>query len=772
MNDIDKKEEIEEVIEELEEETSEADNSTHEEVEKEKEWEDCAEISAKGHFFLYILFFLFVIVIIKIIYLQYAGDELRVNAEKKYYRYETVESKRGNILSANGNVIVSSVDMYKVYMDLRAKQLPQSKFDENYEALADSLSLLFGDASPAEYRERLLTWREKNFGNKLISPQGRLLDYNELKRLEQFPILDGHPYNGGAKVKLQYDRRNYYGNLAARTLGRKEALPDVRGYGIEKSYETYLEGTDGEQYMRKVYGDFWMPVEDKENREPKNGYDIVTTIDVDIQDVAESSLRNCLEEHKALSGTAVVMEVETGKIAAIANLGRNKKGDIIEDYNHAIANNVEPGSTFKLATLITLLENTSATIDTKIDTKKGVDFINGIRVSDSERGGYGVISLKTCMSKSSNIGFARIVDDHYRERAGDFIASIHKLGITKPFDFQLEGERKPIVRSDSSKVWSKADLVTMSYGYATNFTAMRTLMLYNAVANNGKLITPYIVSEIRDGDTVVESFTGEVLNEKICSDNTLRQVKEALEDVMYDGTVRNVFKGENFVVAGKTGTSLQVGDNGRYESDKGIYYLASFVGYFPADNPKYSCIVQIQTFKPRGIARHYYGSQLAAPVFKDISHNISTRASWGSESREYAAEKELELAETIKREQRSNAKYHRAVDYGDMEAVDYSSIPTRVVGNSDNITEVMDAFSLHDNQLKYSSNTDNLYIEDGVMPELKGMGLSDAIRLLEGVGIRVKATGSGVITKQSIRAGRKIEEGDSITITLSMKGVK
>ncbi len=726
--------------------------------------EDCAIISAKTNYFLTWLFILFIIVIAKIIYLQYSpyGDKLRDNAERTHFKTETVTAKRGDILSANGSVISTSVSMYKVYMDLRSSQLSDEKFTANYEALADSLSMLFGDASPTVYRERLLEWRSKNFGNKLISPPGRLLDYNELRRLEKFPILDGHYFNGGAKSKQQYVRKNYYGSLAGRTIGREETST-ARGYGIEKSFDKHLDGENGKQYFRQVSGSFWMPVENRENKEPVNGCDVVTTIDINIQDVAESALRDCLEEHEAISGTAVVMEVSSGKIKAMANLGRNRNGEIIENYNHAIANNVEPGSTFKLVSLITLLENTSTTINTMVDTKKGFDVINGTKVHDSERNGYGNISLKTCMSKSSNIGFARIVDNHYRNNPGNFIAGIHKLGITQPFDFQIEGERTPIVRSNKERGWSKADLVTMSYGYATNFTALRILMLYNAIANKGKLITPYIVSEVRRGDEVIESYQSQVLNNKICSDNTMNQVKVALEDVMFDGTVRDIFKNENYVVAGKTGTSWQINEEGKYESDKGVYYLASFVGYFPADNPKYSCIVQVHTFKPRGKRRAYYGSQLAAPVFRDISHFISMQADWGYTSREYAKQKELELISTMKE--------GRKVSNSD-EVVDYSTYPTRAVGDEINITKLLEAFDIEGYELKYTTTRDNVYTSADIMPNVKGMGLADAIKILEGKGLKVKATGVGSVTKQSIVAGRRFKAGAEVKLTLSMRNVK
>ncbi len=738
-------------------------------IEEDVKSADCIKISKRTYKLFFILVMLSILIIFRVFSLQFLGEgkELREMAINTHYEDFPIDAKRGDIFTANGSVLTSSIIKYKVFMDLRVKQLKQEVFDKHYKALADSLSNMFKDASASVYEQRLLSWRKKNYGNKLISPSGVLVDYNELKRIRRFPILNGHPLNGGAKVEKVYKRTNYYGTLAQRTIGRVETKT-ARGYGIEKSFDEHLRGVNGNEYRRKVSGSFWMPVEGSDkNIEPMDGADIVTTIDANIQDVAEKSLRNSIEKYEALSGSAVVMEVSTGKICAMANLGRNRNGELIEDYNHAIASNVEPGSTFKLLSLIALLENTDVSIDSKVDTKKGVDVINGIRVSDSEKDGYGVISLKTSMSKSSNIGFARLVDDYFRDKPQEFIDAINKTGIAKPFDFQLEGARNPIIRSTKDKSWSKADLVTMSYGYATNFTALRILMLYNAIANNGTLITPYIVSEVKKGQTTIKEYKTDTLNSMICSKETLEEVKEALADVMFDGTVRDVFRGANYVVAGKTGTSRQVGDNGKYESDKGMYYLASFVGYFPAENPKYSCIVQIKTFKPRGITRFYYGSMLAAPVFKEISHHISARSDWGRSSRIYAAKKEKELAESIKLEQAKGKKGRRIMDYSDVSSVDYSKKPITVVGSNDDTQQLLTEFGIADYNIDYKGNTSTH--DNGKMPNVVGMGLNDALTILEDMGLNVSIKGAGRVTKQSIKAGRSVKSGNEVSIILSTK---
>lgn len=740
--------------------------------EQELEREDCKDMAKRANYLLYLLFAGFALVIYAIISLQFFGGDLREEAEGTNFRLMDVPAKRGDILSANGTIINSSVKKYRVYMDLRPKQLSDGVFNANYGALADSLAKLFRDGSGDTYRARLRKWRKEGHGNKLISPPGVLLDYNELQRLKKFPILSGHPLNGGAKEQYQYVRMNYYGSLAQRTIGRQETST-AKGYGIELSFDKQLAGQDGKRYERKVSGSFWMPSDNINNVEPVDGCDIVTTIDANIQDAAESSVRRMLDGNNATWGTAVVMEVESGEVRAMVNLGRNKKGDIIEDYNHAIADNVEPGSTYKLLSLLTLLDNTDMTIETMIDTKKGVDYINKVRVSDSDRGGYGVIPLKTAMSKSSNIGFARAVDDNFRGKAKDYIAAIHKTGITKDIDFQISGEKRPMIKSDTARSWSPSDLVTMSYGYATRFTALRILMVYNAIANDGKMIKPLVVKEVRRGNNSVEKYETEVLNDKICSNSALKQARIALEDVMFDGTVRMVFRGESYVVAGKTGTARQVGANGRYDNNPdGLHYLATFVGYFPANDPKYSCIVQFKTVKPYGIARSYYGAALAAPVFKDISHYISSQSDWGRRARDYAADKEKELMKQREIEALTSTKAVTKMKsaYGDSEEVDYTKIPIRAVGDEEAIDYIRREFDLKDYTLEYTRKEElkDDYIKKSVMPNVVGLGLKEALSRIEAVGLSVVVTGKGRVVRQSIIEGVKVKKGDRVTITLSL----
>ena len=742
---------------------------------------DCIGIAKKATYTLFFLFTCFLVVIAFVVNLQFfgAGVELRKEAEGNNFEMRSIPAKRGDILAVNGDIISSSVDRYKIYMDLRPKQLKEPLFSDSLPKLASSLSKLFKDASPAEYKRRLKSWRSKGRGHQLISPPGVLLDYNDLMLVKTFPLLAGvnrskkngknwakYPTYAGISSERSYVRINYYDNLARRMIGRIET-PNAKGYGLELSFDKYLRGKDGKRLNRKISSGFWMPIYDDKDVLPEDGSDVLTTLDANIQDVAETSLYNMIDKNKAISGTAIVMDVKSGEIRAMVNLGRNKKNQIIENFNHAIASSVEPGSTYKLIPLMILLDNTDMTINTIVDTEKGKVNVNGKVVTDTEKGGLGKISMKTAMSKSSNVAFALSVDRYFRDSAKYFISKIHEIGITKSFNFQIVGERKPFIKDASAKSWHKLDLVTMSYGYASQFTALRMLMLYNAVANDGKLIEPLLVKGIQKDGVIKEEYEAKVLNDKICKSSTLKQVKIALEDVGFDGTVRRLFRNEGYVVAGKTGTAHQLGPDGRYISDKGSYYLASFVGYFPADNPQYSCIVQVQTFIPRGVYRNYFGTALAAPVFKDISHYISSFSDWGSGAGEYAEEKKVELAKSIeKHSQLNNLKTkNRYSDLLNKEAIDYRKIPIKVIGDKEEVDFIKDEFDIEDFAFKslepIVSNPNVL-----IMPNVIGYGLSDVIFKLERMGLIVSATGKGRVVRQSIPKGRRIKKGNKVTIKL------
>lgn len=713
----------------------------------------CRNIGVRATYFSYLLVLGFGWVIFSIINLQFfdEGKERREKATKYNYRLANVPAKRGDILSANGNVISLSIDKYKLFMDLRSSQLPDKKFNSLYGALADSLSNFFGDKSASSYRSNLKKWRAQGHASKLISPSGRYVDWNDLEKIRKFPILNSHPNNGGVISEHKYHRLNYYGSLAQRTIGRAET-GNRRGYGVELSFDKELSGVNGKRNERKISGSFWIPIESRDDKKPIDGADIKTTIDVNIQNVADNSLREMITNNSAISGTAIVMRVKSGKISAMVNLGRNKKGEIIEDYNHAIADNLEPGSTFKLLPLMILLDNKDMTMSSIIDTKKGVDVVAGKRVSDTQRGGLGKISLKTAMSKSSNIAFAKAIDTYYAANPQEYIDKIHATGITKKFDFQLQGEAAPYIKKHSKKIehWAPSDLVVMSYGYAVEFTALRTLMLYNAIANGGKLITPIVVSEVcKDGKTIKE-FKSEVLNEAICKSSTLSDVRMALEDISIDGGVKRLFKDEKYLIAGKSGTSWQLGPDGKYDSEEGIYYLSSFVGYFPADNPEYSCIVQIKTLKPRGIARAYYGNVLAAPVFKDISSYLNSFSNWDNSS---ASLRELEIEKS------------RNTGESTYEEIPFEKKTIRTICNRDEIEYIKEHFDLGEYSFKYIDDDIQSY---STMPNVVGLGMKEAISRLENAGLMVKAKGRGRVVRQSIKKGNKISKNQKVSIELNI----
>ena len=580
----------------------------------------------------YLLFLVILIGLGKIVFLQYSayGIELRQEEKSINYTVWTKPAKRGDIISSDGSVMVTTLPVYTIHMDTRANGLGDKEFEQGVGELGHCLSRLFGDRSAAGYEQMIRSARKKGVRYQKISP--RPIDFQELQLLKSFPILREKPNNGGAIVTTLYERKSN-GMLAQRTLGRSDE--NKGSMGIEEAFDQYLRGVDGQEWRQKISGNFWIPTGDKRDITPVDGMNVVTTIDAGVQDVAEKALKESLAKNKATWGTAILMEVETGEIKAIANLRRVERNGVesfVEDYNYAIGMNLEPGSTFKAVALMTLLDDMGVSIDEEFDTGRGAVYVNKVKVTDSDRNGHGKITLKEIFEVSSNIGFALAVDKYYRSNPKRYVDYINGIGFNEPYDFQIKGEAKPVIHNTDWELWSPSTLVTMSYGYGLLMTPMRTLTLYNAIANDGKLITPLLVKRVeRPGGEVVKTFRSETINNRICAASTLRTIRESLEGVVYDGTGRTILLNKHYKIAGKTGTA-RINVDGRYETSEGRYYLGSFAGYFPADKPKYSCMVAVQTFVPFGVYRPYYGGTLAGPVFRKIADKVYSQAvDWGQE---------------------------------------------------------------------------------------------------------------------------------------------
>ena len=551
----------------------------------------------------------------KIIYLQIIeGGKWKEKAQTLTLKDITIESNRGDILATDGRLLASDVPYYEIRMDTRSTGMDDASFNKNIDSLAFCLSDLFRDKSAIQYKNELVKARKDGERFHLIK---RRVNYNQLKKLKTFPLFRLGQYKGGF-IALQTNLRiQPHGSLASRTIGRTTKGEGGNVVGIEGAFDKELKGVEGVRLMQRINGNIWMPVHDGNEVEPKDGMDVVTTIDVDIQDVAESALLKQLMRHEAHHGTAVLMEVSTGEIKAMANLERNSKGQYKESYNYAIGESRAPGSTFKLASVIALLEDGFVDLDDTLNTGDGVIQYYDKKITDTKPGGHGILTVQEIFEVSSNVGISKLVTNYYSGAEEKFINRLYSLNLNNRLGISIKGEGEPEIKYPGDKLWSGVSLPQMSIGYEVRLTPLQTLTLYNAVANDGKMVKPKFAKALMYHGDVVKTFDTEVLKQSICSRSTLRKVKKMLEGVVERGTARNL-KNENYKIAGKTGTAQIASLETGYTVKSKISYQASFAGYFPADNPKYSCIVVVNA-PSRNV---YYGNLVAGPVFKEIADKV------------------------------------------------------------------------------------------------------------------------------------------------------
>lgn len=701
---------------------------------------------------LYVLFVLTgVAIFARVLYIQYGpdGDDLRKKAIKISYDRVDIEANRGDILAVDGRVLAISVPMFEIRMDFAAAGIVDSVFNRNVDSLAYCLSAHFGDRSTAGYRNMLVAARKNRDKNRyaLISP--RRVDFLELKKINKFPIFRLGPNKGGFITTQINIRTLPHKSLARRTIGSVNAGGSK--WGVEGAFDEYLRGTNGNTMMQRVSGSFKIPVPDDGNVEPIDGIDVVTTIDVDVQDVAETALKQQLEYGGAQWGSVVLMEVETGEIRAMSNITRRSNGEFVEDFNYAIGMSLEPGSTFKLASLMALLDDGGMTLDDKIDTENGRAVVGKATVVDSHK--EGVLTLREVFEKSSNIGFAKAVHSTYGKEPKRFTDFISKIGIDKPLGMQIAGERTPEIKRPGERWWDGMTLVMMSYGYALRITPMHTLSLYNAVANGGRMMRPLLVKELREYGKTVKKFEPEVISDQICSKPTLDSVRHCLEGVVDEGTARFALKNPYYKVAGKTGTAqIAQGRHGYTDAHGGRHYLATLVGYFPADKPKYSCIVAIKTYYGPGSYKTYYGASLSGPVFRAIADRVySSNIAWQkpvSDNADPVVGRPIQVKGGNVKEIKSAANKLSVPITGAREVERWGA--TQI----DTTTSGVDVMPVERSLSK--------------VPSVVGMGLKEAVYLLESRGLKVSFRGVGHVVSQSISAGADAERGRLITIVLEV----
>ena len=669
----------------------------------------------------------------KIGHIQFVeGDKWKKMSEEINFDYKKVKATRGNIYSDNGSLLATSLPFYKVAIDPTLAKT--EVFKNGIDSLAFLLSRYYKDKPAKGYKEMLKDARAT--GKQYVVLNRKQINFQTKKEMMKWPIIREGRYKGGVIFEKMDVRYRPFSNLSRRTVGFVNE--DGKGAGLEYSFNTALGGQDGEALFQKIAGSTWKPVFDGINVKAIDGLDIQTTIDINLQDVAETSLYHAMDQHNADEGTVVVMEVKTGHIKAISNLTSDGNGGFHEELNHAVGGSIEPGSTFKLVTMIGLLEDTNIELTDSINTGNGEYTFYNKKVRDHEEGGYGRITIKEAFEKSSNIAMAKLMDKHFGTKPSKFLEYVDRLNLSKPLGLQILGEAYPKITRPTDKAWSGITLPWMAYGYGFVISPLHTLTLYNAVANDGKMIKPVFVTSVNEAEQVKTEFETETLDSKICSNKTLNQLKLLLEGVVDHGTAKNL-KNSYYRIAGKTGTA-QILKDGHYEKK----YITSFVGYFPAHAPKYSAIVLIKN--PKGI--HQYGNSVAGPVFKDIADNI------------YSRDIDLHLAMEKKK------------------LLEPGVFPTLRAGKQDELTMLSNQLGVSNHSateeewIKVAKNGNavvwkkNAIIRDHV-PDVLGMTFRDAIFILEKSGLRVSYEGKGRVAEQSLSPGAKISKGNKIYLKLS-----
>jgi len=671
---------------------------------------------------------------------QVEGSHWRSMSDSLHEKIQSIEADRGTIYSADGQMLSTSVPQFNIYVDFGAEGLREDdgkRFKENLDSLSYGLSNLFKDKSQEEYKRILQKGYQSKKRYFLLEQKVSFEDYKELKQL---PLVRLGRNKSGFIAETKNIRLNPYQLLAFRTIGLERQ--NAQKIGLEKAYDSILQGTQGRRLVRYIAGGVAIPVDEDFQIEPENGKDITTTIDTHIQEIAEDALMKMMVSSESVNGCAIVMDVKTGAIKAIANLGRRPDGSYWEDYNYAMRT-TEPGSTIKLATLLAVLSEGKTTLKDPVEIGSTGSAFVGVRlVNDAERAPKPILTVEECFAHSSNIGMSKIAYKTFATQPHKFLDYLHKFHLDTITGIDLPGEEMPLLPKMSKSNEGLHAMVTMSFGYAIQVSPLQTLTLYNAVANNGKMMQPYLVDAITNDGLPVRKFLPVTIAENIANPTVIKAAQESMHDVTIEGTAKNVFKNTTYPVAGKTGTA-HVAD-GKYGYNDGVYQ-ASFVGYFPYDNPQYSCIVVIKT-KP--YAPLHYGGQLAAPVFKEISDRLYT----------------------MKIRQGSNYAFTHINDSNNYQYAgqknDLKIIMQQLRIPYKDSTHSFGSWSV----MQKSMNGPILYAgkaSNTMMPDLKGLGLKDALFLCENAGLKVNIKGRGKVVAQSLASGNQIIKGQIIDIFLN-----
>jgi cell division protein FtsI (penicillin-binding protein 3) len=678
---------------------------------------------------------------------QVQGSYWKSKSDSLHTRMMPLEAERGTIYSEDGNMLSTSVPYFDIYIDFAADGLREkngARFHTYIDSLSAALANFFHDKKQSVYKSAL----QRGYNKKdRYFPLKKNLSFEEYKALRSFPLVNQGRNKSGFIAEVKSKRLNPFGLLANRTIGLSREFLDSnrkkvsQNVGLEKTYDALLKGESGQRLVRFISGGAYIPVEGSEI-EPENGRDVITTLDVNTQDIAENALLKMMLENEADHGTCIVMEVSTGKIKALANLGKRVDGNYWEDYNYALRS-TEPGSTIKLATLLAVLSEGKTTINDMVEVGSTGNGYVGVRnVNDAERAPKPVMSIRECFAHSSNVGMSKIAYAAFANEPNRFLEYLHKYHFDTKTGIDLVGEERPVLPRMKRNTEGLHAMVTMSFGYAIEVTPLQTLTLYNAIANNGKMMKPYLVNRIQSNGQVIKENEPEVLEKQIADEKVIRAAQQCMLAVTTEGTGKKVFATAGYSAAGKTGTAHVAGKGISY--DDGVYQ-ASFAGYFPFDNPQYTCVVVIKT---KAHPAKHFGGDVAGPVFREIADKLyAVNAQHSVMTTAANLKKDSTLffyAGATKEVKRVLGALH--VSYVDS----VNAQPWSYVSNN-NYQPVMNAKPVAKN----------------IMPNVKGMGLKDALFLLESMKLKVVAKGSGKVNVQSIDAGAALNKNQTVMIALN-----
>ena len=682
--------------------------------------------------FLYFFTIIFALIILSQIFvIQQFKDSFSQNQPE----FVTVEAPRGNIFSDNGNLLAISMPLYDVRIDFMV--IDKILFNGNVSHLARKISQLFGDKTELEYESELVSAKKENKRFYLLKKE---VTYNQVKQLKLFPIFEKGRNKGGLICERKENREKPFKLLAERTIGYERK--DIKPIGIEGAYNQILKGENGKKLVQRISKNRYLSLGSNSDILPKPGEDVISTIDIDIQDVTEQSLRTALDRHKAHHGCVVVMEVKTGEIKAIANLIRTKDGVFYENYNYAIGERSEPGSTFKLVSVLAGLEDGFFRLSDSVDTENGVHQFYDRTMIDSKKGGYGKISISEAFVFSSNVAISKVIDNAYSKYPEKFIDQLYKFQLNTPLNIEIPTPENPKIKTPKSSNWSGTTLPWMSIGYEVSLTPLHMLTFYNAIANKGRMVKPIFVSGLERNGELIEKKTTKVINPSICAKTNIEKLIPLLVQVVERGTAKNI-RNNQYSIAGKTGT-CQINYWKRKEGEPKSYQ-ASFVGFFPANNPKYSCIVVINDPKENG----NYGGTVAAPVFKEIADKV------------FASD--IDLLEVITPDKLTSLPYIKNGNNYDTQTV-LNNLD--IAFRADKANWII-ARSTSEGNIELEIRKIEKDLRDGFIPNLSGMGIQDVLYLLENSSLQVVFSGNGSVKSQSMKKGVQFKNGSKIVLELS-----